>query len=111
MFVIFGWGRRTTKDYGPTLPMRCGNCNNNVYSRLIHVRTWFTLFFIPVIPYESKHYLLCDVCTRGFELHGADVERFKEMNRITSVYLSGGMSEDEYRRYVDGSRLLESSRY
>lgn len=88
MFFLFGWGRRTRKDFGPTLPLKCGNCNNNGFHRLLHVKTWFTLFFAPVIPYESHHYLLCDVCSRGFELHGSQIDKAKQMNQATTAYLS-----------------------
>lgn len=66
--IIFGWGKRTVKHHGDTLPMTCRNCNNKVFYKLVEIKTWFTLFFIPVIPYSSKKVLMCDVCKSGMDL-------------------------------------------
>lgn len=107
MFFLFGWGRRTRKDFGPALPLKCGNCNNSGFHRLLHVRTWFTLFFAPVIPYESHHYLLCDVCSRGFELHGPQIAKAKQMSQATAAYLSKQTTEEQYRMALNETRLLE----
>ena len=61
--IIFGWGHRTTNDFGPTLALNCPNCKNDSWWHLVSYKTWFTLFFIPVIPYESEHLLLCEICS------------------------------------------------
>ena len=107
MFFIFGWGRQTRKDFGPTLPIKCGNCNNSGFHRLLHVRKWFTLFFVPVIPYESHHFLLCDVCSRGFELHGPQVDKAKRMNEATTAYLNKQTTEEQYKLTLNEVRVLE----
>lgn len=63
--IIFGWGRRMTKDHGPGQGILCPNCRNNTRFHLIVRRTWFTLFFIPVIPYETMYMEICPICSRG----------------------------------------------
>jgi len=65
MFFVLGWGRQTNKDLGPTLPVMCPNCKNEGIWHHHQSQLWFTLFFLPVFPYQSKHLLLCDVCSRG----------------------------------------------
>jgi Fe2+ or Zn2+ uptake regulation protein len=107
MFIIFGWGHQTIKQYGATLPIKCPNCNNSVFLHLVQTRTWFTLFFIPVIPYESKHYLLCEICGQGIELNGEEIDRAKELNQATSSFLSKEISEDQYKVALYETRLLE----
>jgi hypothetical protein len=97
MFFIFGWGRKTVKDYGPTIPAKCGNCNNNVYFKLVNVKLWFTLFFVPVFPYESKYILLCSTCSRGRELYDKDIEKAKNYNRLTTSYLKKEITDEQYR--------------
>jgi hypothetical protein len=94
MFFLFGWGHQTTKDYGPAVPMTCPNCRNNAYWHLLHIRVWFTLFFVPVIPYESKHYLLCEICSRGMELNGEQITKAKELSAATAAYLNKAMTEE-----------------
>src|SRR5256885_3254529 len=52
--IIFGWGRGRPEDKGAVAPATCPNCKNEVLFRYIVARKWFTLFFIPVIPYSNK---------------------------------------------------------
>lgn len=105
--LIFGWGHQTKKDYGPTFPMKCPNCNNNTYWHFVHYRVWFTLFFIPVIPYESKYYLLCEVCSKGIELQGQQIDKTKQLNQDTMDFLKGIIIEEQYRKILDKTYMLE----
>ena len=107
MFFVFGWGRQTKNDFGPTLPGRCPNCKNNGFHRLLHIRKWFTLFFIPVFPYESHHYLLCDVCSRGLELHGPQIEKAKQLNEATASYLKKLTTKEQYQVVLNNLSLLQ----
>lgn len=107
MFIVFGWGRRTHTDHGPTLPINCPNCHNQTYWRYKHYRTWFTLFFIPVIPYESDHYLLCDICQQGIVLGEQERERAKVLATYTNLYVKHQMSEAEYQARLNEARLLQ----
>ena len=71
--IIFGWGKVTNKKYGPTMVTKCPNCHNETWLQLYMYRKWFTLFFIPVIPYSTNHLLLCEVCSQGVELKGEKI--------------------------------------
>lgn len=60
--IIFGWGKRTVKNFGLSEEQYCNHCNNRrkwEYRRYI---TWGTLFFIPVIPYEFLYVKACPIC-------------------------------------------------
>jgi hypothetical protein len=104
--IIFGWGRVTNKDYGPTMATKCPNCHNDVWLQLHTYRKWFTLFFIPVFPYSSKHLLLCDVCSQGVELKGEQIQTAKQMNELTNGLFTETISKDEYWSRVDKIELL-----
>lgn len=67
MFIIFGWGKVTSKTHGWTEAEYCEYCRNTPRHVLVEKRTWFTLFFIPIIPYEHKHLCLCPICHSGYE--------------------------------------------
>jgi hypothetical protein len=104
--IFFGWGRRTYHHAGPVLYQRCSNCKNANWFYLVVVRRWFTLFFIPLIPYERKHMLLCPVCNRGVSLAGAKLKQVKLLNQIAVLYTTNAISGDEYMRRlhaIDGS--------
>jgi hypothetical protein len=77
--IIFGWGRRTVKKYGPIGVYLCPNCHNNSVFLLVKVTRWFTLFFIPLIPYSPEYLLLCSICSKGSRL---DRDQFAQYRAI-----------------------------
>jgi hypothetical protein len=96
MFFIFGWGRRTKKNFGPALPVVCPNCGNRTWFNYLTQRTWFTLFFIPVIPYESKKFLLCPVCSRGVQLKGDQGNTARQLSVLALQLKTGQITEDDF---------------
>jgi hypothetical protein len=91
--IIFGWGHQTTKNIGLTHEMPCGNCNNDTTFDLTRYRTWFTLFFIPVIPYENKYFLSCPICTRGVVLDNTQLETIQPMAELNKSLVDGHVTE------------------
>ena len=68
MFIIWGFGKKTVKEFGELNESNCGYCNNNVRWKLVKITTWFTLFFIPIIPYHKEYLVVCPVCRNGKSL-------------------------------------------
>lgn len=68
MFIIWGFGKQTIKNYGTTDACNCSHCNNNVHMGLLKITKWFTLFFIPIIPYSTKYVSACPICSMTEEL-------------------------------------------
>jgi hypothetical protein len=62
--IVFG-GRTTITQVGTVGFYPCPNCQNYAPFSLHHRRVWFTLFWIPLIPYHSDFFLACDICSRG----------------------------------------------
>lgn len=88
MFFLFGWGNTTNKKEDETPIEICEHCHTD-YLYLTKVTSWFTVFFIPVFPYESEYYYLCHNCEYGFELKHDQVEgikdeleKFKKKNKV-----------------------------
>lgn len=104
--IIFGWGHVTKKLYGPTMAIRCPTCNNDTWLQLYRYRKWFTLFFIPVIPYSSAHFLSCSVCSQGVELSDEQVERAQQLNALTIGLFNEEISKEDYWRQVDKIEVL-----
>jgi hypothetical protein len=82
MWIIFGWGRERVKNYGPTLKRLCNHCNNEDFGVLKSITTWFTLFFIPVLPYAKETRLVCPVCNHGREIDKAEFNRMLSLARL-----------------------------
>lgn len=94
--VVFGWGGGTPKDQGPAIPLTCPNCKNDTMYRYAVGRKWFRLYFIPLIPYDTKHFLLCPICMSGKVLKGEEVRRAKAMVELTRLWSASQMTEDRY---------------
>jgi hypothetical protein len=110
MFLLFGFGQEKAHDYGPALPVICPNCHNPVHLRLLEIKKWFSLFFIPVLPYESKYMLACEICSRGVPLTERQFERARKVCRAARAYRAGRISEAKYNRILERSRLLRLKR-
>ncbi len=65
MFFIFSLGDRKTKHLGNTGLMDCPRCHNTSEWAIHLERTYFSLFFIPLIPYKTEYLLSCPVCRQA----------------------------------------------
>jgi hypothetical protein len=59
-----------------------------------------------VIPYSSKHLLLCEVCSQGVELKGEKIQSAKQLNELTKGLLSETITKDEYWGKVNQIELF-----
>jgi hypothetical protein len=98
--LIFGFGAGAPKDQGPALPLRCPNCSNEVDYHYVVQRSWFRLFFIPVIPYATKHLLVCPVCSRGIKLEKAQAGAAAALVDATARRRAGALDPESHQRQV-----------
>jgi hypothetical protein len=96
MPIIFGWGRRTVKNIGVVFKNLCNNCHNEEYWVMTRVMTWVTLFFIPVIPYETKYFLSCPVCKYGITLDNEQLEKLKPIAETNKLLVEGQITQEDY---------------
>lgn len=94
--IIFGWGRQTIKRIGIAFKRMCDHCHNEDYWVLTQITTWFTLFFIPVIPYSTKYFLSCPVCQYGLTLDSKQVEEIRPLAETNQLLVDGKITAEEY---------------
>jgi hypothetical protein len=76
--TIIGFGKVTSKDLGETgLEQPCIWCSAHVIYHLMLVRTWFTYFFIPVLPYRKAYRVTCPACGGSIPISGEEVKAAK----------------------------------
>ena len=97
MPIIFGWGRQTTWNVGPVFKQNCNHCNNEEWWVLLRKTTWFSLFFIPIIPYETQWLLLCPICKYGIKLNSEQVHKFQPIAEINQQLNKGEITELQYK--------------
>src|SRR5438046_396608 len=99
--ILFGWGGGKPKDLGPALPFECARCGKEGFARYFTVTKWFRLYFIPVIPYQTKHFLVCPVCTAATELKTIDERnRAVRLVGLTASLNAGTTSELAYKELL-----------
>lgn len=94
--IIFGWGFQTIKNFGPAFRRLCDHCHNEEYWILTRIMTWFTLFFIPIFPYEIKHHLACPICKYGLVLNGDQTSKIKPVAIANQLLIDGKITQEEY---------------
>lgn len=104
MFVIFGWEHETTTAFGATLRNTCSFCGSQDFLQLTCKRTWLTIFFVPVLPYESLWSLTCPQCSQERPLHGDEVAKAKRLQKLTAKFLAKAISSFDYE--LEGRRIL-----
>ncbi len=85
MIVLFGFGKTTKRNFGSLPDKKCKFCSENNEYELLRITTWFTLFFIPIIPYRFKYYLVCSNCDRGFEITRDQFNSIRLINQGMSI--------------------------
>src|SRR6185436_3496073 len=91
--IVFGWGGAKPKDKGGVAPVQCPHCNNRVLLRYVHATSWFSLFWIPLIPYNPQHMLLCPICTQGIKVTKAQLAAVETMIQSTSAWQGGALPD------------------
>jgi hypothetical protein len=69
MFLIFGIKRLNRRL--ATMLAICGQCTTPAAQVIVRTSTWFSLFFIPVIPLGSKYRSTCTLCGVSVKLDKA----------------------------------------
>jgi hypothetical protein len=69
--------------------------------RHVSTRTWFTLFFIPVLPYDNSHFLVCPICSNARQLTKAQAQHAIAMAQHTNLASAGGGYGDAYEQQVN----------
>jgi hypothetical protein len=77
---------------------------------LVTYRTWFTIFFIPVIPYKSMTVVTCPECGAGFEVTGPELAEMHRMVQLNQRLLSGEVEADEYEQQARALEVGSHSR-
>ena len=60
--MIFLFGVRTKAKAIAQQERACTKCVRPTMHAIVETRKWFTLFFIPVIPFSRNIYSRCGVC-------------------------------------------------
>jgi hypothetical protein len=101
VIFIFGFRNRVA-DRGAAVAATCPRCHNSVVLHHLHVRKWFTFFFVPLLPLGlGQRLLVCPICRWSREVPRTAEPLTAEMTDITKQWQSGAMPNDEYTKRVE----------
>jgi hypothetical protein len=74
--IIFGI-KRMRKQFAVLL-MMCQRCQRPTAHQIVRLQTWFSLFFVPVIPLGSKYFTMCSLCSGTTKIDRDQAERMQQ---------------------------------
>jgi hypothetical protein len=72
--VVFGW-RQTAKQLA-TMMMQCRHCGMQGRQHVFRTITWFTLFWVPVLPLHFGWKMVCGTCGGKTKITKAQADAF-----------------------------------
>lgn len=68
--MLIVYGTRTTKKNMGSIERQnhCGCCGNMSHHEKWRMIDWFTLYWIPLIPYRFRYFQVCPHCQNAFKL-------------------------------------------
>ncbi len=94
--IIFGWWRQFIKNIWPVHKNLCTHCHNENYFYLQRISVWFTLFFIPVFPYQRYYFLSCPTCSYWVKLGYEEAKKIIPMAELNSNLIDWSITQEEY---------------
>ncbi len=96
MIFIFGFNHQKYFNEGPLEKEVCKKCRGEDFWILEKISHWFTVFFIPLIPYKTNYYKRCPICNFQLPLQKEEFEVFKVFANLNLQVIDGKISEEEY---------------
>jgi len=101
MILIVGWGGGVTQDLGEVAPTVCPRCHNEVFLHEIRSNKQFSVYFVPIVPYDSNAYLACPICHTGMPLKADQIGAAERMRATTQRFRRRRLEEPAYRVAIE----------
>ena len=79
MLIVFGI-RKMRRRLGVAL-MMCGHCRQPCAHSIVRLQTWFSLFFVPVLPVGTTFFTVCSLCAGATRIDKAQAQHLEEAAR------------------------------
>ncbi|MFL5727275.1 MAG: hypothetical protein ACJ77F_13140 [Chloroflexota bacterium] len=97
MVLIVGWGGGVSQDLGEVAPTVCPRCHNDVFLHEIRSNKQISVYFVPIVPYDSNAYLACPICRTGVQLKREQMGAADRMRATTHRFRQHRLDEPAYR--------------
>ena len=76
MLIFYGLKDKNSVIAHAKNPEVCGNCSIPAYHQVEKKKTFFTLFFIPILPVHTKYTLVCTCCGYSRKIKKAEAMNY-----------------------------------
>ncbi|MCD7862803.1 MAG: zinc ribbon domain-containing protein [Lachnospiraceae bacterium] len=80
MFVIIGTQVKKEELGCIPEPRICPRCRRLVHYQVIREQRWFTVFWVPLFPVQSKQYIQCPSCGLALQMDEPQIDDPQKMN-------------------------------
>lgn len=101
--IIWGWGKVIRSYKGYVFQKQCGYCNTVSFWRLCVKRTWFTLFFIPIIPYHKTYCIECPNCGSYIEINKQQYQEIYQQMKMHDMIAEQRQNTIQREQYYESS--------
>jgi len=117
MFIVFGTTSIKSKlEDGHPLPNMCPNCKSTLIKK--RYRRWFTLFFIPIFPFDTiDTFYECEKCSSAYSqnikyaMQKNEAEQQKAINEAKKIYATSIVATMTHMALIDGDFAIEERRF
>jgi hypothetical protein len=89
--LVFGL-KDYSKQFGVVDKFECNSCLQQNHMHLFELNSFFTLFFIPLIPIGSDYFLICGTCHKKIVLTKLEFQTYKRKSDIELSYTNQKIS-------------------
>lgn len=105
--IIWGWGKNARKEYGVAGTMRCNRCGTDGAANLVKLYSYFSLFFIPIIPTDENYFIQCRHCGYAVQIFDNNVTKAKDMLETIKNFRKGKITEEEFTKKLKSVKFYE----
>jgi hypothetical protein len=73
------FGIRSRRNRLGTVITECPQCHQTCSQSIARVRRWFTLFFIPIFWFSTRHFTVCSMCSGAARVDRAHAEHLASL--------------------------------
>jgi hypothetical protein len=109
MVIVGFWNNPVA--FGTVDTFDCPKCFNSSNWQLSYTSTYFTLFFIPIIPTGNYYNLVCPICNHQIELSKKEFKNYKSFSDLQLAKQRNEINNFEYElKLNDIKSLIEADK-
>lgn len=115
------WGYRSRNKVMGQVKSVCPQCRREGFQTVVRSRRWFTLYFIPLIPFSKKSIARCNLCGFQYAMNNDQVDALFPQGQASAVAASAtpqmqfapqAQSQQTTQQLMDeGAAYMRAGRY